>query len=269
MNVKSKPKKKFLKNNSNNNRPHTYMENIPKTFVDMKKEHDKLKKMGMPKKQMKKEEEHIAYGLHHKYLSMKKKPYYTKEYDNPKANVSKTIIKESLRILIMVALVGSVGGILIESIKDSLIVILPLIIILPALNGMLGNYGTVLSARFTTMLHKGTVLHKWWFDSKIRKVIVQIFMLSMITATLLSFSSLLISALMGFAIDSSIVIKIFMICILDTAILIMIISVVSISLGAYFHKKHEDPDNFLVPITTTIADFGNMLILFTLIILLF
>ncbi|MBU0898195.1 MAG: magnesium transporter [Nanoarchaeota archaeon] len=252
-----------------NNRPHTYMENIPKTFVELQKKEKELKKMNITKKQMKKEEDKMAYGIHHKYLSLKRKPFYTKEYDNPKTNVSRVIINESLKILILVALIGSFGGIFLESIKGNFISILPLIIILPSLNGMIGNHSAVFSSRFSTMLHKGILMHKWWSDPRVKKLILQIFILSLVSATIISFSSLLISALMGFALNSSIVIKIFTICIIDTVIIILIVSLISIIIGIKVHKKHEDPDNFLIPITTTVADFSNIMILFLLILLLF
>ena len=39
--------------------------------------------------------------------------------------------------------------------------------------------------------------------------------------------------------------------------------------GIYFYRKGEDPSNFLIPITTSIADFGNMLLLSLLVILFF
>jgi len=35
----------------------------------------------------------------------------------------------------------------------------------------------------------------------------------------------------------------------------------------YYYKNNEDPNNFLIPITTSIADFGNMGILAVLIII--
>ena len=272
MNGKNTQEKKLKKNftvkKNVNNRPKIYMSDRPKTFLELQKKEKELKKMDISKKQVKKKEDQLAYGLHHKYLGLTRKPFYSKEYVNNKS-VYKTIMKESIKLLIFVSLLSTVGGMFLESIKESFITILPLLIILPALNGMIGNYGSVVSSRMTTMLHKGTVLNKWWSDPKVKKILAQIFILSIITAMLVSFASLILSAVLGFALDSIIVVKIFSICIIETAILIMIISLVSIITGIYFHKKHEDPDNFLIPITTTIADFGSILILFLLILLLF
>ena len=78
--------------------------------------------------------------------------FYMKEY-GPHSHVSSVIIKESFKMLVLAALLTSLGGLGIQGIKQNLILILPLLIILPALNAMVGNIGTVVSSKFTTALY--------------------------------------------------------------------------------------------------------------------
>ena len=45
--------------------------------------------------------------------------------------------------------------------------------------------------------------------------------------------------------------------------------ITAIVAGIYYYKKKEDPNNFLIPITTSVADLGNMVVLVALILLFF
>ena len=72
-----------------------------------------------------------------------------------------TIIKESFRIIIFAAILSSLGGIGLELINEKLIAILPLLIIFPALNNMIGNFGTIISANFTTLLFTNQLRARW------------------------------------------------------------------------------------------------------------
>jgi cation transporter-like permease len=62
---------------------------------------------------------------------------------------------------------------------------------------------------------------------------------------------------------------IFAIAIVDVVAVVSILFVVAVVAGIHFYKKGEDPNNFLIPITTSIADFGNMLLLAALVMMFF
>jgi len=55
----------------------------------------------------------------------------------------------------------------------------------------------------------------------------------------------------------------------DVALLVIIMFISSVVLGLHYFNKKEDPNNFLIPIITSVADFGNMIILAVLVVLLF
>ena len=61
------------------------------------------------------------------------------------------IMKESIKILILASLISSLGGIGLESVNVKLIALLPLLILLPAMNDMIGDFGAIISSRISTM----------------------------------------------------------------------------------------------------------------------
>ncbi len=210
----------------------------------------------------------LIHKIHKKHKISKKTLFYVKEY-GPHTNVSKTILKESIKILILASIISSLGGLAIENIKTIFIPLIPLVILLPSLNSLVGSYGVIISSHFSTMLHEGKVREKWWKNKEIRKLSAQILIISIITTLISSSLALSISVFSNYNLTVSSVSKVFLITILDVVIIVSIILFVSIYAGLHFYKKKEDPNNFLIPITTSIADFGNMILLSGLILLLF
>ena len=74
---------------------------------------------------------------------------------------------------------------------------------------------------------------------------------------------------LSYALSTALILKIFLIAIIDVIFIVTLLFFISISAGLYFYKKKEDPNNFLIPITTSVADFGNMLMLSVLVFLFF
>ena len=210
----------------------------------------------------------LIHKIHRQHRLSHKTMFYIKEY-GPHANVPKTIIKESIKILLLASFISSLGGLALESVKPLFLSIFPMIILFPALNDMVGDYGTIISSRLSTMLHEGKVKPRWWKTPELKVLFLQILLIAVLTSLLSSCIALIISQMYHHDFSIVVAIKIFFIGILDTLILVAILFIVSVLAGLYFYKKGEDPNNFLIPITTAIADFGNMFILIFLILLLF
>lgn len=210
----------------------------------------------------------LIHKIHKKHGISKKTLFYVKEY-GPHTNVTRTIIKESFKILLFASILSSLGGLALEYIKMSFISIVPLIILLPALNDMIGDYGIVLSSRFSTMLHEGKIKKDWLKMKELRTLFRQIFLIAMVTASISSIMSIIVSGFSGYYLSIMMSYKILLISILDTAIIVGILFLISVIAGFHYYRKKEDPNNFLIPITTSVADFGNMIILSLLVILFF
>lgn len=210
----------------------------------------------------------LIHEVHKQHGISKKTLFYVKEYGKH-ANVPKTIIKESIKILLLASVLSSIGGLALEFTKMLFISLIPIIILLPALNDLIGDYGMILSSRFSTMLYEGKITKTGWKNKELKKLFYQVSLISILTALISSAIALIISSISGFQLDFSIAFKIFLIAVIDALLLVNILFLISTIAGIYFFKKQEDPNNFLIPITTSIADFGNMLILAVLVIMFF
>ena len=210
----------------------------------------------------------LIHKIHKKHRISGRTLLYVKEY-GPHTNISGTIIKESLKILLFASLISSLGGLALENMKQIFFSIIPLVILLPVLNDMVGDYGIIVSSRFTTLLHTGKVKGKWYKNNDLKKLFAQIFIISVITALISSFLALFLSAFYNYGLNIGIIFKIFLIAVMDVSILVSILSLISVFAGLYLYRHGEDPNNFLIPITTSIADFGNILVLAFLVLLFF
>lgn len=210
----------------------------------------------------------LLHKVHKKHGISRETLFYVKEYGKGK-KVSKTIIKESIRILILASVISSLGGLALDRIEVLFLSIFPLVLLLPALNNMIGNYATVVSSRFSEMLYDGEVKEKWWKTPGLKKLFFQIFIMAIIAAVLSSLIAIGITYFSPEGITMALAIKVFAIVFIDMAILTNVLFLVAVFAGLHFYKKKEDPNNFLIPITTGVADFTNMIVLSVLIVILF
>ena len=210
----------------------------------------------------------LVNKIHKEYNISKKTLFYVKEY-GPHTNVLRTIIKESIKILLFASIISSFGGLILENIKLVFISIMPLLILLPALNDMIGDYGTIISSRFSAMLHEGKVTGSWWRIKELKELFIQLVIVSLFTSVLSVIIALAVSGFSGYEIRTETISKVLFITLLDVFFILVVLFVVCIFAGLYFYKKREDPNNFLIPISTSVADFANMFMLAGLVMLFF
>lgn len=203
----------------------------------------------------------IIHKVHYKHRLSYRTIFYMKEY-GPKSHVTFVIVNESIKIIFVASVISAIGGIHLQNIKDQIISIVPLLILLPAMNDMVGDFGTILSSKFTTMLYLGQAPTKWWSQKgdALHELLFTIFLIGVISSIYIAFLSYGIATLRGFPFDAAIMVKILSISVLATTALIGIIALISIGGGLYIFHKKEDPNNFLIPLTTAISDLGSMAI---------
>lgn len=210
----------------------------------------------------------LVHHIHKKHNISKKTLLYVKEYGQH-SHVAKTIIKESVKILLLASLISSFGGLALENIKVLFVSILPLVILLPSLNNMIGSYGTIISSRFSTMLHENKIKGKPLKNKQVIKMFLQIVIVAIIAGLLSIMLSFVLSYFSGYQLTKATALKIMVVSLADILMLALLMFLVAVFAGLYFYRKKEDPDNFLIPLTTSVADFANMLILAALIVLFF
>jgi cation transporter-like permease len=219
-----------------------------------------LKKILKKVTQLRRHEHHpVLHHVHRKYGISRRTLFYMKEY-GPHSHVAHVIVKESLKILILASIISSIGGIGMESISSKLVVIIPLIILLPALNDMVGDFGCIVSSKFTSMLYLGKVGRKWWRSRHLHTLFLVILSTSFITSVFIGVAASIIAYWSGYSVTFEVFLKVLGIAVLSNIILVSVIFAISIVGGLAIFKRKEDPNNFLIPITTSFADLLNLAI---------
>ena len=201
----------------------------------------------------------VPHHVHRKYGISRRTLFYMKEY-GPHSHVAHVIVKESLKILILASIISSIGGIGMESISSKLVVIIPLIILLPALNDMVGDFGCIVSSKFTNMLYLGKVGRKWWRSRHLHTLFLIILSTSFITSVFIGVAASIIAYWSGYSVTFEVFLKVLGIAVLSNIILVSVIFAISIVGGLAIFRRKEDPNNFLIPITTSFADLLNLAI---------
>ncbi|MBS3156178.1 magnesium transporter [Candidatus Woesearchaeota archaeon] len=206
--------------------------------------------------------------IHKKHNISKRTLFYVKEYCSDDS-VMNVIIKESLNILILASFISAIGGFGLESLKTTFIEILPLIILFPVLNGSIGNFGIVFASKYSTMIHEGRNKTHPFKSKEIKELVVKLVIIGILTAVLASIFSLVFASLRGFEVVPQVTSKIFLITFIDLTFVPLLIFIISAKAGSYVYKKKEDPNNFLIPISTSAADLLNIAALAILVLIFF
>lgn len=201
----------------------------------------------------------VLHHVHKKYGISRKTLFYMKEY-GPRSHITHVIVRESLKILIIASVISSIGGISLQSLESKLIAIIPLLILIPAMNNMIGDFGCIVSSKFTTMLYLGKVGQKWWRSRHLHKLFFVILITSFIMSVFIGVAASVIAYWQGFHLSFEVFLKILAIAVLSNFILVAVIFCISIIGGLGIYSKKEDPNNFLIPITTSVADLLNLVI---------
>ena len=209
----------------------------------------------------------ILHATHHRHKMSYRTLYYIKSFGNDR-HMWHAIVKQSIKILILASILSTIGGFWIEGIQSKLLLFTPLLILLPALDDMIGDYGCTIGSKFSTMLYLKRVGKKWWHSKDLHDLVTTVFIVAFISSVYIGLLSSAISVVQGFVITEVLAIKVLAISIICTMLLVGIICLIAFVCGLYFFRKGEDPNNFLIPITTSVADFGS-LIIFTLLVITF
>ena len=178
------------------------------------------------------------------------------------------IIKESLVVLIFAAILSSLGGVGLKYSEEKILFFLPLMILLPALNGLVGDFGIVMVSRFTTLVYKKNFT-KRLEKAKLRHISRDLFIVGIIMSFYISLLSGFISKISGFDFHLIFLIKLILIVLATVFFMIFLIFFISYFGIFYSYKRNIDPDDLLIPLTTSIADFGTMIVFSVLVILFF
>jgi mgtE-like transporter len=171
----------------------------------------------------------------------------------------KRILKESVVIVILSSMIGLFSGSILSSNKNILYSYPILLLILPSLNSLTGDLSTVLISRLTTHLYIGTILPKVQGSKRLLEDFI-----GLLLTLLLSLIALFLIGY-GFGIATGIEIVnpllIIFIIILSVLILFVVMFIGLFISSIIIFRRGKDPNNFLIPFTTSLADFLTPLLL--------
>lgn len=200
----------------------------------------------------------IIHRIHKSHQISRKTLFYMKEYGR-NSHVASVILKESMPAMVIALVVGVFGGLSLQAIQSNFIVFLPLIILLPALNDMIGDYSMIMVSRLSTLVFTRNIKN-WWISDDIRKIIRTIFFVAFLSAIYIGAVSSLLAYLKGFTLTLVSVIKVIQVSLLTTLAMVCIVVIISAFGVFYVYRRKEDPNNLVMPIMTSVADLGTILI---------
>ncbi len=209
--------------------------------------------------------------LHHAHKRHKisyKTLYYIKSFGHDK-HIWHAILKQSLGVVLVASVVSTFGGLWLQSLEAKLTLLLPLLIMVPALNDMIGDMGTILSSKFSTYLYMGRVSGKWWKCYKVKELITSISVLSLISSFYIAIMCMIIAMAGGFAVSISFFFRVIVLSVLCTMLLCCVQMLISFAGGYLIFKRGDDPNNFLIPITTAVADLTSLIMFSVLVTMMF
>jgi len=175
------------------------------------------------------------------------------------------IFKESIIIVIISSLMGLISGTLLSS-NETLLYTVPIILlVLPALNSLIGDISTVLVSRLTTHLYIGTLQPKIQKSERLKEDFYGLLITLLLSLGALIFLGYLVSVISGIEIVNPLLITLIM-CITVLLIFAIMFLLAFVSAIVLF-KRGMDPNNFLIPLITSLADFLTPLFLIIFIII--
>ena len=170
----------------------------------------------------------------------------------------KTITKQSLPVLLGAVVIGVLSGQILVWYQDRLFAIPVLLALVPAVNGIGGNVGSILGARVASGLHIGSL---WSHGGRgFGRDVTASVLLTIITFSFLGFLASAMSPLLGLESPISMAELVLTTLIAGLGlILVMILLVVVV--GVLAHRYGWDPDNTIVPVLTTAGDTLGILFL--------
>ncbi|TFF90230.1 MAG: hypothetical protein EU548_04055 [Promethearchaeota archaeon] len=165
----------------------------------------------------------------------------------------KRIFKESIIIVIISSIFGLISGSVL-SFNEQILYAFPVILLLnPALNSLIGDISIVLVSRLTTHLYIGIISPKVEISERLKEDFLGLFI-----SLILSLISLLIIGY-GFALFTKVqIVNPLLICfviILTILILFLNMFIFLFIACIFFFNRGKDPNNFLIPFVSSLADF--------------
>jgi len=162
-------------------------------------------------------------------------------------------MKESMPLLSILIAFEIAGGQMLSQNEEALFATPIFLVMIPVINGIGGNLGSILGARLSSGLHVGSIELKM-HGKELQKNILNTVLLGIISYTLLTIFILVVSPLMGLDAQSNLLLKAGYVMIGTGLLLTAIVIVISVFVARFSFENGFDPDNAVIPVVTTLCD---------------
>ncbi len=171
----------------------------------------------------------------------------------------KKIIKESVLVVMISSIIGLISGTFLSVNKEILYSFPIILLILPSLNSLIGDISTVLTSRLSSHLYLGNLSPKIQKSNVLKKDFYGL----LITILLSLVALIIIGYAVGFATGIQIINPLLIIAVIMLTILILfsMTFVFLFTTSIFLFRKGKDPNNYLIPLTTSLLDFLTPLLL--------
>jgi cation transporter-like permease len=142
------------------------------------------------------------------------------------------------------ASIGLIGGVALQSVEKELFVLIPLVIALPALNMMAGDYASLIAA------HAGDLQHRKTLNRKL--------LLSLLGALPISIAgvitlSIVIASLQNYSLTQEFMMRFSIFVIVALLSVVAVVYLSTTLLDGYLAKKKVNSDDVLIPFSNVLA----------------
>ena len=162
------------------------------------------------------------------------------------------IVRQSFLLLLGLVFIEIIAGQFINTNK-TILSIPALLMLIPVVNGVGGNIGSILGARLTSGLHVGYIEPKY-NDKNLRKNILLALALGGSVFTIMGVIIYVITPILHLDVEFSLW-KLLVIFIGSGLMQIIVLCSICVFSALITYRKGLDPDNFVTPIVTTFGDF--------------
>lgn len=174
-----------------------------------------------------------------------------------------------LGVVVVSAIISTVGGVGLDHVSEKVFVILPLLVVVPALSGVTGSLGTVIGSKFTTYLFLGVIRKdNVWSSEKFWELVKDVFSVGLLESFLIGVGAYVLVGLRG-GFVFSIFIRVVAVSVITCFVLLSVLTLVSVLGGLLIFERNGNPDDYLVPIITSVGDLVNYTVLALLVLVLF
>ncbi|KXA95140.1 hypothetical protein AKJ65_02445 [candidate division MSBL1 archaeon SCGC-AAA259E19] len=178
------------------------------------------------------------------------------------------IISDSYRVLLAGVSIGLAAGYLLNVLQDiyaarTVAIILAMV---PPINGIGGNIGSILGARLSSALHLGTISPELRGQGVLGVNLTASTLLGLVVYTFTGGLFFASSLFTGSTFLESL--RIFVIFLGAGVILVGVVTFTSLTSAFFSYRRGTDPDNVVIPIVTTVVDVtgvASLLIMVTII----